>query len=97
MLCSTPYSNDNREKQNELIRSLQDSQGEMEILRDAFTKIDNLISYYSEDAPSKDALIPAVQAIAEHYRWSFNKDEKPKIDWINRTRFEHPNEIVEKA
>lgn len=71
-----------REKQNELICSLRDSQGETEVLRDAQTKIHDLISYHSEDAPSKNALIQAVRAIAEHYRWPFNKDEKPKIDWI---------------
>jgi len=67
----------------ERYRDLQKLEEEAGGLRQALTKIDNLISYHSGQAPSKDAMIKAVQRIAQHFSCSFTTGQgKPELDWI---------------
>ena len=66
----------------ERYREMRKSQEEAEDLQEALTKIDSLICHHSE-APSKDALIQAVQVIAGHFSRSVVMPrEKPEVGWI---------------
>ena len=67
----------------ERYREMRKSQEEAEDLQEALTKIDSLICHHSEEAPSKDALIQAVQVIAGHFSRSVVMPrEKPEVGWI---------------
>lgn len=52
-------------------------------LQTALEKIDNLISYHQDEAPSVEELIASVQTIARKYRWSSSRNESPQIGWID--------------
>jgi len=67
----------------ERYREMRKSQEEAEDLQEALTKIDSLICHHSEEAQSKDDLIPAVQVIAGHFSRSVViPREKPEVGWI---------------
>ncbi len=70
-----------RREQSKLIRDLKKSEKEVETLQGAMGKIYDLIGVHSEEAPSQEALIKAVETIARHYQYSIPKG-KPKIGWI---------------
>ncbi len=69
-----------RREQSKLIRDLKKSEKEVETLQEGLRKIWHLITSHSEEAPSKEALIQAVQEIVNHY--STYRKGKPKIGWI---------------
>ncbi len=48
----------------------------------ALDKIYDLITYHSEDAPTLDSLLGAVQTIADHFRGHKVVGIKPKLKWI---------------
>ena len=69
-----------RREQSKLTRDLKKSEKEVETLKEGLLKIWYLITSHSEEAPSKEALIQAVQEIVDHYS-TYTKG-KPKLGWI---------------
>lgn len=73
-----------KHKNKQLEENIKDLEQEITILKEAFKKIYYLISFYSYQAPNKNALIKAVQKIAAHYYYSTtpSKGKYPKLRWI---------------
>ncbi len=67
-----------------LEENIKDLEQEITILKEAFKKIYYLISFHSDQAPNKNALIKVVEKIAAHYSYSTtpSKDKYPKLRWI---------------
>ena len=72
--------------QTDRIRDLEKEYAKLEatvsLLEEALGKIETLVSVYADEAPSIYDLLAAVEKIAEHFRWSFNRDKQINLGWI---------------
>jgi len=54
-----------------------------DLLEAAFNRLHNLLSFHRDEAPSPEALLEAVQKIAEHFAASYRRKRPLKLDWID--------------
>lgn len=58
----------------------------IELLEQAFTKIESLVTRHRSTAPSTDAILEAVEKIADHFRFSSYLTNRVELGWIDWDR-----------
>ena len=58
----------------------------VELLEEAFTKIESLVTKHRNTAPGTDAILEAVEKIADHFRFSSYLTNRVELDWIEWDR-----------
>jgi hypothetical protein len=71
-----------REQIESLNKKLHDGEEKYIELQRGFSKIDDLIEYHAEDAPTEKSVARAVQSIARYYGSSLERKRVPRIGWL---------------